>query len=127
MPSMNAITIGGKVTGEPRRFQTSKGKTGVSFRLAFHQYGQPSVGFVNVTAWSPLADRDPLDELAAGDRVIVHGRIRFSEWIAADGSKRGAVDITAQSVQELPPTPAFEPDEPCEPSESGEVADVCPV
>jgi single-stranded DNA-binding protein len=51
---------------------------------------------LNVTIWAGVGEWAAL-HLAKGDKVVLAGRLKWSEWDASDG-KRQAIEIHADSV-----------------------------
>lgn len=91
---VNELHIAGKVATDPQQV----GKGPLRFRLAHGGGGKRQDGtpwptqFFTVNWWQPQFS------LSKGDRVEVFGKLKDSNWLAPDGTKRNAVEITADSI-----------------------------
>ena len=100
---MNKVILIGNVGRDPER----KGEKVVSFSLATTEGGYSKQDGTKVeerTEWHSITIFDP--KLASfvekyvrkGSRLIVEGRIHYSEYTDKDGNKRQGVEIVASSI-----------------------------
>jgi single-strand DNA-binding protein len=110
LPSLNRILIAGNLTRDPEVRYTQSGAAVVNIGLASSRYykdpkdpageWKEDTCFVTVVAWAALAERCG-DTLKKGSPVLVEGRLQSRSWEADDGQKRSAIEIRADSVQNL--------------------------
>lgn len=98
------ITVVGNLVADPEMRTTSRGEVFATFRLACTerkrdqqgQWGDGHTNYVRVTAFRSLG-QNVLGTLGRGNRVVVQGRLRVTEW--ESGERRGtSVEIDAHSV-----------------------------
>ena len=100
---INHTTISGNLTRDPE-LRTPNGTQPVcSIRIAHNERYKNSSGdwadraqYFDVTIWGGLGEW-VAGNVASGEKVVVAGRLRWREW-GDEGSKRQAVDITADSI-----------------------------
>jgi single-strand DNA-binding protein len=98
---MNVVTLIGNLATDVEVKEVGEGKRVASFLLAIQRPGQDKgADFVRISAWDRQADACGrfLDK---GTRVAVDGRLRSRSWEDADGKRRSAVEVVANSVQFL--------------------------
>ena len=103
--TINRVCLSGNLTRDPEHRSTSGGTSLVKLRIASNERYKDSTtgewqdrpGYYDVTLWKGMADW-VASNIKKGDAVVVEGRLRWREWEADDGSKRQAVDITADSI-----------------------------
>jgi single-strand DNA-binding protein len=72
-----------------------------SFLLAVDRPGKDAgADFVRVSTWNRQAEVCE-EYLSKGSRIAVDGRLRSRSWEDADGKRRSAVEVVANSVQFL--------------------------
>jgi single-strand DNA-binding protein len=102
------LSMRGNLVADPRQQATASGVKVTKFRIAsngrrFDQtagdYVDTDPCFMNVTCWRQLAD-NVMQSLRKGDTVLVHGRLRFSEYDdkTNGGGRRQSYEIDAISV-----------------------------
>ena len=99
---LNNIILQGRLTRDPEMKATASGISLVTFALACERdykitNGENNTDFFEVVAWRGTADFIQRN-FRKGQMVIVNGRLQTRQWTAEDGSKRKAVEITAESV-----------------------------
>ena len=120
----NVVVLTGRLTRDPELRSTPGGHAvatlGLAVRTAQREEDAPSADFFDVTVWSGLAETCA-KHLSKGRLVSVSGRLEPQRWTAADGSKRRAVAIVANSVEFLDRPPrdsesegAEQPEQPAE-------------
>jgi single-strand DNA-binding protein len=57
--------------------------------------------FFDVTLWAGIGEW-AAGNLTKGDKVVIAGRLRWREYDSADGDKRQAIDISADSIVPAP-------------------------
>lgn len=103
--SDNQITICGNLTRDPEQRFTQGGTGVVNFGIASNrryqnrttQEWESVATFVTVTVFGELGD-NVCASFRKGDRVIVTGRLDYSEWETPAGEKRNTLKITADDV-----------------------------
>ena len=99
---MNVVTlIGNLATDVELREVGDKQKAG--FLLAVDRATKGEADFVWVTAWEKQAETCH-QYLSKGHRVALDGRLRSRSW-EEDGKKRNAIEIVANRVHFLTPSP----------------------
>jgi single-strand DNA-binding protein len=106
--NINRVVMTGNLTRDPEMRILPSGTAVCDLRLACNtRRKDPDSGewvdrpnYFNVTAWGPQAE-SASRYLSKGRPVAIDGRLEWREWEAADGAKRQAVCIIADSVQFL--------------------------
>ncbi|MDQ6740048.1 MAG: single-stranded DNA-binding protein [Actinomycetota bacterium] len=101
-PSLNRVSLIGRLTADPKLRYTSNGTAVASFRIANN--GTYEVQFHNIVAWRGLAEV-AAEHLSKGRLVFLSGRLHSRSWTAADGSPRWQPEIIADDIQFLTPRP----------------------
>jgi single-strand DNA-binding protein len=102
-PSLNRVSLIGRLTADPKLRYTPNGAAVTSFRIANN--GTDEVQFHNVIAWRGLAEI-AAEHLSKGRLVYLAGRLHSRTWTALDGTSRYALEIIADNIQFLTPKPA---------------------
>jgi len=108
MPTINRVTISGRLTRDPDLRFTPSGAAVCTFRIASNQrYMDKSTKewkdratYVNVVAWRELAERLG-ERLKKGSAVFVEGALQSRSWEAEDGQKKSALEVRAFTTQVL--------------------------
>jgi single-strand DNA-binding protein len=107
--SINRVVLVGRLTRDPELRALPSGASVCSLRLACNSSRRDGDGgyveranFFDVNSYGPQADT-VAQYIRRGTRVAVDGRLEWREWEAADGQRRQAVSIVADSVQFLDP------------------------
>ena len=99
---INQLAISGNLTGDPELHHLGDGTALCKMRIANNDRTTNVAGdWIN----RPSSQRHDLGRrrrmgslhLAKGDKVVLAGRLKWSEWDASDG-KRQAIEIQADSV-----------------------------
>ena len=98
---MNTVLLIGNLATDIELKDVAPDKKVASFLLAVDRPGRDSgADFVQVATWNRQAE--VCDEyLSKGARVAVDGRLRSRSWEDADGKRRSAVEVVANSIQFL--------------------------
>jgi single-strand DNA-binding protein len=98
---MNVVSLIGNLATEIELKDIAPDKKVASFLLAVDRPGKDAgADFVHVATWNRQAE--VCDEyLSKGSRVAVDGRLRSRSWEDADGKRRSAVEVVANSIQFL--------------------------
>lgn len=117
---MNKAILVGNLTRDPEMHTTHSGKSVCKFTLAINRRhmnaeGRREADFVNVVAWSQLAEGCG-KYLSQGSKAAVVGSIQTRSYDAQDGSKRYITEVIAEEVEfltrkEKDPHGLEEPDE----------------
>jgi single-strand DNA-binding protein len=100
---INQLAISGNLTRDPQLLHLDDGTALCKLRIANNDRTKNLAGewinrpqFFNVTIWAGIGQRIA-DNLAKGDKVVLSGRLKWSEWDAEDG-RRQAIKIHADSI-----------------------------
>ena len=100
---MNVVTLIGNLATDVELRELGEERKVASFLLAVDRPGaEKKADFVRVSAWNRQAEVCS-QFLTKGKRVGVDGRLRSSSWEDAEGKRRSAVEVVANSVQFLSP------------------------
>lgn len=109
MPSsnINRVVMSGNLTRDPELRSTPAGTAVCSLRIASNTRRRDAAGewfdkpnYFDVTVWG-AAGENCATCLAKGRPVALDGRLEWREWEDADGNRRQAVEVVADSVQFL--------------------------
>jgi single-strand DNA-binding protein len=100
---INTVTISGNLTRNPELRTLPSGQAVCNIRIAHNDRRKDAAGdwidapaYYDVTIWSGLGEWLSKN-LTKGQKVVIAGRLKWREY-EVDGTKRQAVDITADSV-----------------------------
>jgi single-strand DNA-binding protein len=100
---INQLAISGNLTCDPKLLHLDDGSVLCKLRIANNDRTKNPTGewinrpqFFNVTIWAGIGQWIA-DNLAKGDKVVLAGRLKWSEWDADDG-RRQAIEIHADSI-----------------------------
>jgi single-strand DNA-binding protein len=99
-PSLNRVSMIGRLTADPKLRYTSNGTAVASFRLANN--GTYEVQYLDCIAWRGLAEI-VAQHLTKGRLVYLSGRLHSRSWTGRDGLVRWALEIIADDIQFLTP------------------------
>lgn len=99
------ITVVGNLVKDPEKKDLGSGKVLTKLRLASTERVQDQAGswrdgetaFYDVVCWRSLAENVASD-LSKGNRVIVHGKLKYREFDRKDGTKGNAFEIDATEI-----------------------------
>jgi single-strand DNA-binding protein len=97
-PSLNRVSLIGRLTADPKLRYTSNGTAVASFRIANN--GTYETQFHTIVAWRGLAEI-AAKYLSKGRLVYVSGRLTSQTWTGSDGQDRWALEIIAEDIQFL--------------------------
>ncbi len=102
---MNVVTLIGNVATDVEVKDVGSDRKVASFTLAVDRPGQDAGSdFLRIAVWNKQAEVCGR-YLGKGKRIAIDGRLRSRSWEEADGKRRSAVEVVANSVQFLsPPT-----------------------
>jgi single-strand DNA-binding protein len=105
--NINRVVLVGRLTSDPELRALPSGSSVCGLRIACNTSRKSSGGdytekpnFFNVSVFGP-AGESVHRYTSRGRRVAIDGRLDWREWETAEGAKRQAVDIVAESVQFL--------------------------
>ncbi|MFZ0179955.1 MAG: single-stranded DNA-binding protein [Candidatus Dormiibacterota bacterium] len=98
-PSVNAVTLVGRLVADPILRQTTNGTAVANLRLAVND--GPTPQFCDVVAWKGTAEA-AAQYLSKGRLILVTGRMATRAWQAPDGTTRRTVEVVARRIQFLP-------------------------
>jgi single-strand DNA-binding protein len=99
-PSLNRVSLIGRLTADPKLRYTSNGIAVANFRIANN--GTYEVQFHDIVAWRGLAEI-AAEHLSKGRLVYIGGRLSSRSWTGKDGLERWALQIIADDIQFLTP------------------------
>ena len=103
--SINRVIISGNLTREPELRFTASGNPVMGFNVAVNDKRKnPQTGeqedcpnFIDCTMFGPRA-RDLARQLAKGTKVVVEGKLRWSQW-GRDGQKRSKIEVVVDELE----------------------------
>jgi single-strand DNA-binding protein len=95
-PSLNRVSLIGRLTADPKLRYTPNGTAVASFRIANN--GTYEVQFHDIIAWRGLAEI-AAEHLTKGRLVYLSGRLHSRSWTGQDGLGRWALEIIADDIQ----------------------------
>lgn len=104
--NINIVALVGNLTRDPELRHTPSGTAVTTLRIAVNdrvkrgEEWQDAAYYFDVTVWGRDAE-NCAQYLAKGRPVAVQGKLTWREWDAQDGTKRQAVEVTANTVQFL--------------------------
>ena len=105
--NINRVVLTGNLTRDPELRSTSSGLAVCSLRVACNTRRKGASGewedkanYFDVTVWGAQGE-NCARFLSKGRPVAIDGRLEWREWEDANGNKRQAIDIVADSVQFL--------------------------
>jgi single-strand DNA-binding protein len=104
---VNVVTLIGNLATDVELRDVGEERQVANFLLAVNRPGKEEADFVRISTWNKQAETCAR-YLTKGKRVAVDGRLRSSSWEDADGNKRNAIEVVANSVQFLSPPPGKE-------------------
>lgn len=100
---MNVVTLIGNLATEVELREIDDERKVASFLLAVDRRSKEGgADFVRISAWNKQAELCQRF-LTKGKRIALDGRLRSRSWEGADGERRSAVEVVANSVQFLSP------------------------
>ena len=100
---MNVVTLIGRLATDVELRELDAERKVASFTLAVDRQSKDGgADFIRIAAWNRQAEVCSRF-LSKGKRVGIDGRLRSRSWEDADGKRRSAVEVTANSVQFLSP------------------------
>ena len=99
------ITVIGNLVKDPEKKDLGSGKVLAKLRVASTERFQDSDGtwkdgdtaFYDVVCWRTLAE-NVSSNLSKGNKVIVHGKLKYREFDRKDGTKGNAFEMDATDV-----------------------------
>ena len=104
--SINRVNISGHLTRDPELRMTPKGTQVLSFGIAVNDrrlnretnQWEDYPNFVECTMFGTRGEQ--LGELLAkGDKVVIEGSLRYSQWETKDGQHRSNIEIIIEEVE----------------------------
>ena len=112
MNSVNTVCISGNLTRDPESRATAGGTTVLSFSVAVNENRKdPQTGewkdypnYIDCKMFGRRAD-GVKPYLSKGTKVVVQGRLRWSQWETRDGSKRSKVEVIVDELEIMSRSP----------------------
>jgi single-strand DNA-binding protein len=111
MASLNKVLLIGNLTKDPELRYTPSGTAVANLRIAVNRKFKDRTGelkedtcFVTITAWDKQAEICN-QYLQKGKAVFVEGILQSRSWETPDGQKRSTIDVRAERIQFLSPSP----------------------
>jgi single-strand DNA-binding protein len=105
--NINRVVLTGNLTRDPELREIPSGTALCTLRVATNTRRKDANGvwvdrphFFNVKVWGAQGEA-AAQHLSKGRPVAIDGRLEWSEWETAEGSKRQGVEIVAETVQFL--------------------------
>ena len=113
--AINHLTISGNLTSDPDLRHLHSGQALCKLRIAHNERVKLTDGswisqpqYFDVTIWGAIGEW-VAGHVAKGDQVVIAGRLRWREYETADGTRRQAIDITADSIVPMRRAASTEP------------------
>ena len=107
MPSINTVSLTGRLVQDPDFKITENGTARLSARVAINRpyrdrdgQWQTESSFLNIVVWREFAE-SLADRLHKGSPVFISGRLRSSSWKDSDDNPHSAVEIQVRTLQVL--------------------------
>ncbi len=130
MSRTNQCMVVGNLGADPKERGATKSGPIVGFSVAENvqaldeetgEYKTVHINWFNVTSFGSIAERAK-KHLKKGDRVMVQGRMRVSQYEDKQGEKRTSFEIIADEVALWRPLPSLKAAEPPQPTPPAPVA-----
>jgi len=107
LPSINQVTLSGRLAQDPEFRITDGGHPRLSARLAVNRnyrdrdgQWQSEASFFNIVLWQKLAEVHA-DRLHKGTPVVASGRLRSYSWRDEEEQPHSVVDVQVRTLQVL--------------------------
>lgn len=107
MPSINQVTLSGRLAQDPEFRITEGGHPRLSGRIAVNRSyrdrdgeWQQEASFFNIVVWQKLAEFNA-DRLSKGVPVLVSGRLRSHSWRDEQEQPHSLVEVQVRTLQVL--------------------------
>jgi single-strand DNA-binding protein len=98
---VNSVNLIGNLATDVDVKDVAPDKKVASFLLAVNRPGRDAgADFISVATWNRQAEVCA-EYLSKGSRIGLDGRLRSRSWEDADGKRRSAVEVVANSIQFL--------------------------
>ena len=102
---MNNVSMIGRITKdlELKSYNEGKGfytKFTLAINRVVHKDSQPEADFINIVAWSGLAE-SLCKHLKKGSQIGITGRLSSSSYIDKEGNKRYSTEVVAEDFKFL--------------------------
>lgn len=113
MASFNEVILIGNMTADPELKQTTGGLSVCSFSIAVNRRfkgegGQQECDFITVVVWRHNAEF-VAQWFKKGTPILVCGQLQTRSWTDKEGNKRTAVEVVADEVSFVAPSPQSQP------------------
>lgn len=96
---MNRVILSGNLTRDPEIGYTQSGKAYAHASIAVDRRSkEKSADFFNLTAWEKTAEIME-KYLKKGSKILVDGRLQFSQYEDKDGTKKSSVDVIVDNFE----------------------------
>ena len=96
---MNKVTLSGRLTKDPVVRYTPSGKAYARASIAVdRRTKEKTADFFNLVAWEKTAEIME-KYLKKGSKILVDGRLQFSQYEDKDGAKKSNVDVIVDSFE----------------------------
>lgn len=107
LPSLNIVTISGRLTRDPDVRYSQSGQPWVRMGMAFDRFSRDSSGetkresnFIDIVAFRKTAEIAQ-EQLHKGSPLIVEGTLQIRNWETNDNQQRKSVEIIASRIHPL--------------------------
>ena len=95
---MNKIILMGRLTKDPQLRYVQGDKACLSFTLAVERRSSSDdVDYIHAVAWCKLAEFIN-SHVIKGERILIEGRLKTTEWIDSAGNKRQSIEVVAEHM-----------------------------
>ncbi|MEX1264165.1 MAG: single-stranded DNA-binding protein [Actinomycetota bacterium] len=102
MMTVNVVVLAGTVSAEPVQRRMPSGDEVTEFRLSVPEAGRRLLP-LPIAAWHATVGARALDEIAKGDRVLVHGQL-VRRFYRSGAGARSLTEVVASGIKKLDPS-----------------------
>ena len=102
MMTVNVVVLAGTVSAEPVQRRMPSGDEVTELRLSVPEAGRRLLP-LPIAAWHATVGARALDEIAKGDRVLVHGQL-VRRFYRSGAGARSLTEVVASGIKKLDPS-----------------------
>ncbi len=102
MVTVNVVVLAGTISADPVMRRMPSGDEVTELRLSVPETGKRLLP-LPIAAWHATVGARALDEIAKGDRVLVHGQL-VRRFYRSGAGARSLTEVVASGIKKLDPT-----------------------
>jgi len=107
MVTVNVVVLAGTVSADPVQRRMPSGDEVTELRLSVPETGKRLLP-LPIAAWHATVGARTLDEIAKGDRVLVHGQL-VRRFYRSGAGARSLTEVVASGIKKLDPVDPSDP------------------